>query len=103
MGASALTTFESHKCISFVASRIRSFIRFQIFKIHDLINPRTLTDFRDVYCVSKLRESDLQILIDLRGTLLGGSHAQLVVFQLLRGLRHLHAAGVAHCNLVHSG
>jgi serine/threonine protein kinase len=60
--------------------------------------PTTLENFKDVYIVSPLMETDLHRIIYSRQALTD-DHAQYFVYQLLRGLKYMHSAKVLHRDL----
>jgi len=52
----------------------------------------------DVYIMTELMEADLEQIIKSSQTL-SGEHVRCLIFQLLNGLRHMHAAGIVHRDL----
>lgn len=66
--------------------------------IQDIMVYPNQRDFRDVYIVSDLMEGDLAGVVSSQQTL---SDAQMkyFVYQLLRGLKYVHTAGVLHRDL----
>ena len=65
-----------------------------IIKLVDAVVPGDATTFRDAYLVQELMDSDLHRV--LRNQPLSYDHAQYFTYQLLRGLKPIHAAGVLH-------
>jgi serine/threonine protein kinase len=60
----------------------------------DIVDPHcTIDQFQDVYMVMDLMETDLHRIIYSRQPL-SDEHAQFFLFQLLRGLKYIHSAGV---------
>jgi len=57
--------------------------------------PANTPQFRDIYIVTRLFESDLDRIIS-SGQDLTDQHFQYFLFQILRGLRYIHSANVLH-------
>ena len=55
-------------------------------------------NFRDVYIVTKLFESDLAKIITSKQSL-SDAHCRYFLYQLLRGLKYLHSANIIHRDL----
>ena len=60
--------------------------------------PKVRRDVTDVYLVSEYLPADLGAMLD-SGFVLAAEHTAALMWQLLRGLRHLHACGVVHRDL----
>ena len=60
--------------------------------------PRKVLNFRDVYIVTKLFESDLAKIITSKQSL-SDAHCRYFLYQLLRGLKYLHSANIIHRDL----
>ena len=70
-----------------------------IIGIHDMMAvPHNSTDFHEVYIVCSLMESDLDQIIGSSQTL-SEQHHKYFLYQILRGLKHIHAANVVHRDL----
>ncbi|CAN0314177.1 unnamed protein product, partial [Ectocarpus sp. 12 AP-2014] len=63
-----------------------------------MIHPENSLDFRDVYIVTNLMESDLQKIISSTQPLID-QHFHYFLYQLLRGLKYIHSANVLHRDL----
>lgn len=68
-----------------------------VLSIKDLIVPVREEDFKDVYIVSEMMDSDLHQVISLSS--LGNTYCQFFIYQLLRGLKYLHSANILHRDL----
>jgi tRNA A-37 threonylcarbamoyl transferase component Bud32 len=86
------------------AKRIIREIRFmrslnhpQILSLVDVFDP-LITEFNDLYMASELMDTDLHKVIK-SGQTLTEDHQRFIMYQLLRGLDHLHASGVIHRDL----
>lgn len=66
----------------------------QLISILD-IEPPSGVDFKDLYIMTDLMETDLHRIIHSRQDL-SDEHVQYFVYQILRGLKFLHSAGVLH-------
>lgn len=66
-----------------------------IIWILDIMVYPNSTNFRDLYIVTDLMDTDLSHIISSRQTL-SDSHIKYFLYQILRGLKYVHSAGVLH-------
>lgn len=66
--------------------------------LHDIVPPQTPERFSDVYLVLGFMESDLHKIIYSQNNLTH-QHFQYFLYQILKGLKHLHSAGIIHRDL----
>ncbi|XP_047080937.1 mitogen-activated protein kinase 13-like [Lolium rigidum] len=69
-----------------------------IVEIKHIMLPPTRREFRDIYVVFELMESDLDQVIKANGDLTP-QHHQFFLYQLLRALKYMHAANIFHRDL----
>lgn len=70
-----------------------------IIAIKDILTyPPNTTDFRDVYIITNLMESDLDRIISSTQALTD-QHFQYFLYQIFRGLKYIHSANVLHRDL----
>ncbi|KAI4369036.1 hypothetical protein MLD38_017529 [Melastoma candidum] len=69
-----------------------------IVEIKHIMLPPCRREFKDIYVVFELMESDLHQVIKMNNDLSPGHH-QFFVYQLLRGLKYIHSANVFHRDL----
>ncbi|CAM0947193.1 unnamed protein product [Alopecurus aequalis] len=69
-----------------------------IVEIKHIMLPPTRREFRDIYVVFELMESDLDHVIKVNDDLTP-QHHQFFLYQLLRALKYIHAANVFHRDL----
>lgn len=76
---------------------LRHFQHENIISILDLLKPPSLEDFKEVYLVQELMETDMHRVI--RTQELSDDHCQYFIYQTLRALKALHSANVLHRDL----
>jgi len=78
---------------------LKHFMHDNIIHIREMLRPReTVEDFRDVYVVFDLMESDLHKIIYSKQDLTE-EHVRYFLYQILRGLKYIHSAHVIHRDL----
>lgn len=79
---------------------LRHFHHDNVIALRDVYIPYNskLNDFHDVYTVMELMDTDLHQVIDSKQTLTD-DHLQYFTYQILRALKHIHAANVIHRDL----
>jgi mitogen-activated protein kinase 1/3 len=77
---------------------LRNFDHENIISLLDIEKPQSRTGYEDIYIITDLMETDLHRVIYSRQELTN-DHIQYFLYQLLRGLLHLHSAGVIHRDL----
>lgn len=74
---------------------LRHFDHENIISLYDILLPPSLVNFKDVYFVTDLMETDLHKLIN-SSQVLSGDHVKFFIFQILRALEYIHSCGVIH-------
>ncbi|KAE8776443.1 Mitogen-activated protein kinase 4 [Hordeum vulgare] len=69
-----------------------------VIALKDIMMPIKRRSYKDVYLVSELMDTDLHQIIKSPQAL-SNDHCQYFLFQLLRGLKYLHSAGILHRDL----
>ncbi|BFZ18168.1 hypothetical protein BsWGS_21207 [Bradybaena similaris] len=78
---------------------LKHFKHDNIISIREILLPKqNVTDFRDIYVVFDLMESDLHRIIYSKQEL-SEEHIRYFLYQLLRGLKYIHSANVIHRDL----
>ena len=70
-----------------------------MLQIRDILPPPSRTKYDDVYIVTELMDTDLQQIIQSNQKL-SDDHLQYFMYQIVRGLKAIHAAHVLHRDLV---
>lgn len=69
-----------------------------VVRIHDIVQPRDLASFDELYIVMEICDSDLKKLIK-QDVQLRPEHVNTLLYSLLVGLKYLHSAGIYHRDL----
>jgi len=69
-----------------------------ICTVLDVLPPRSIDTFEDVYIVSDLMDTDLHQIVRSKQAL-SDDHVQYFLYQILRGLKYLHSANILHRDL----
>lgn len=69
-----------------------------VIMLRDILVPPSISDYKDVYIVSELMESDLHKII-YSGQQISTEHVAYFMYQTLCALKHIHGAGVLHRDL----
>lgn len=68
-----------------------------IISILDIVKPVSLTDFKEIYFIQELMQTDLHRVI--RTQPLSDDHCQYFIYQTLRALKSIHSADIVHRDL----
>lgn len=69
-----------------------------VIQIKDIIPPTSRANFKDVYVVYELMDTDLHQIIRSPQPL-SDDHCQYFLYQVLRGLKYIHSANILHRDL----
>lgn len=69
-----------------------------VIQIKDILKPSSRHNFKDVYVVYELMDTDLHQIIRSQQPL-SDDHCQYFIYQLLRGLKYIHSANILHRDL----
>ena len=69
-----------------------------VLGIKRILKPFDKKDFNEIYVVTELMETDLGVIIK-SGQALSDDHIEFFLYQLLRGLKYIHSAGIYHRDL----
>jgi len=76
---------------------LRYFNHENIISILDIVKPRTIDEFQEVYLIQELMETDMHRVIRTQD--LSDDHCQYFIYQTLRALKAMHSANVLHRDL----
>ncbi len=69
-----------------------------VLGLSTILKPKSRKEFKEIYVVSELMETDLaQVIKSSQG--ISDDHIQFFVYQVLRGLKYIHSAGILHRDL----
>jgi serine/threonine protein kinase len=69
-----------------------------IVNINSMFIPANKETYDDIYLISDLMESDLGSIIKSNPNF-SEEHIQFFLYQILRGLKYIHSAGLIHCDI----
>ena len=97
-GVEGKTHVRRNKCADCASRRRKKYSQHSSFQIINLMYVFTpcmsLDSFSDVYLVSPLMGADLNNIVKTQK--LSDDHVQFLVYQILRGLKYIHSAGIIH-------
>ncbi|KAJ2960525.1 hypothetical protein NQZ79_g4101 [Umbelopsis isabellina] len=76
---------------------LRYFNHENIISILDIVRPKSIDEFNDVYLIQELMETDMHRVIRTQD--LSDDHCQYFIYQTLRALKAMHSANVLHRDL----
>eukprot|EP00768_Dysnectes_brevis_P007693 gnl/Dysnectes_brevis/658_a726_2867.p1 GENE.gnl/Dysnectes_brevis/658_a726_2867~~gnl/Dysnectes_brevis/658_a726_2867.p1 ORF type:complete len:378 (-),score=132.92 gnl/Dysnectes_brevis/658_a726_2867:110-1243(-) len=79
-------------------SILKYFSHENIIQLHDILAPEDPRSFNSLYIVTNLMQTDMHHIITSKQSL-SIEHVQYFLYQLLRGLKYVHSAGVIHRDL----
>ena len=69
-----------------------------VLGIKRILKPKDKANYNEIYVVTELMETDLSVIIK-SGQSLSDDHIQFFLYQILRGLKYIHSAGIYHRDL----
>eukprot|EP00633_Aureoumbra_lagunensis_P008472 CAMPEP_0197321134 /NCGR_PEP_ID=MMETSP0891-20130614/63420_1 /TAXON_ID=44058 ORGANISM="Aureoumbra lagunensis, Strain CCMP1510" /NCGR_SAMPLE_ID=MMETSP0891 /ASSEMBLY_ACC=CAM_ASM_000534 /LENGTH=351 /DNA_ID=CAMNT_0042812847 /DNA_START=80 /DNA_END=1132 /DNA_ORIENTATION=+ len=77
---------------------MRQFNHPNVVKLYDIMEPKSIDDFEDLYILTELMSTDLQKILYSK-TKLSDEQLQYLLYQLLAGMNYVNSAGVLHRDL----
>lgn len=74
---------------------LKHFRHENIISLKDILRPPSYNEFRDIYLISELMDTDLHLIIKSEQELTD-KHVQYLMYGILRGLKCIHSANVLH-------